>query len=369
LSTFVHLAQITDLFEEGAAIDGYLPLEIVRSDEPNLKVRLSPAFLDALLAELVRSLDGNEPQVVTQEELVAPPAFVAPALVPQQGDDQLINLRTVEVFEQPAPSTQNEFVPAFSEPALPVEVEAAVRPSPICPYCQSPVDGSSATCESCHAVHHEDCWAESEGCSVTGCTQSQAASLVAATALASGSVAQTNAAVAGTGSWGISAAAEPIAPGVEFGATAATAPHEFSAPPKRKRVLRTVLVVLLLIGLPLLAVFGTVKNWWEPITGHMYSEEELVVATDTAQSEGYDSGKSDGYDEGEAAGYTSGKSAGYDEGKSAGYDEGQTAGFADGLQKGCELVFEAVHSYIVYSDSNPYSYSTTYYLGKSSCYG
>lgn len=365
LSTFVHLAQVTDLFEEGPAIDGYLPLEIVRSDEANLKVRLSPAFLEALLAELVRSLDGNESSVVTQDPLVAPPVFVPPVDLPQVVEEQLINLRTVDHVDQQPSSAQDEFVPAFGEPALSAEVATTVRTAPICPYCQSPVDGSSATCESCHAVHHEDCWAESEGCSVTGCTQSQAASLRAAPAVTSGSGALTNSAVAGTGGWGSSTTAEPIAPGVEFGATAATAPHEFSAPPKRKRVLRTLLVVVLLIGLPILAVFGTVKNWWEPITGHMYSEEELVVATDTAESEGYDSGKSDGYDEGEAAGYTSGKSAGYDEGKTAGY----AAGYASGVTEGCTSVFEAVNSYIVYSDSNPYSYSTIYYLGKSSCYG
>ena len=364
-STFVHLSQVTNLFEEGEAIDDYLPVEIVQTEGPNLRVRLSPAFLDSLLEVLVRSLDGNEPKVVTPEDLIAPPVFVPPADVPQQTEEQLINLRTVEYVDHQSSSAQDEFVPAFGEPALSAEVATTVRTSPICPYCQSPVDGSSATCESCHAVHHEDCWAESEGCSVTGCTQSQAASLVAATAVTSGSGALTNSVVAGTGGWGSSTTAEPIAPGVEFGATAATAPHEFSARPKRKRVLRTLLVVVLLIGLPILAVFGTVKNWWEPITGHMYSEEELVVATDTAESEGYDSGKSDGYDEGEAAGYTSGKSAGYDEGKTAGY----AAGYASGVTDGCTSVFEAVDSYIVYSDSNPFSYSTIYYLGKSSCYG
>lgn len=346
MSTFVHIAQVTDLFEEGEAIDDYLPLEIVQAEGPNLRVRLSPAFLDSLLAELVRSLDGSEPPVVTQEPLVAPPVFVPLVDVPQVVEEQLINLRTVEYVDQQPSSTQDEFVPAFGEPALPVEVATAVRPSPICPYCQSPVDGGSATCESCHAVHHEDCWAESEGCSVTGCTQSQAATLVAATAVASGSGAQTNAAVAGTGSWGSSTTAEPIAPGVEFGATAATAPHEFSAPPKRKRVLRTPLVVVLLIGLPILAVFGTVKNWWEPITGHMYSEEELVVATDTAESEGYDSGKSDGYDEGES--------------------DGSAEGFAAGLEKGCELVFETLDTTMVYDTRS--SYATAYYMTKSSCY-
>jgi hypothetical protein len=337
---------VTNLFEEGEAIDGYLPLEIVQADAPTLRVRLSPAFLDSLLEALVRSLEGEVPQVVAPELPVYPPVFLSPAVIPQQTDDQLINIRPPELADQQALSSKEEFVPAFGEPAPSAEVATAVRTSPICPYCQSPVDGSSATCESCHAVHHEDCWAESEGCSVTGCTQSQAASLVAAPALASGSGAQTNSAVAGTGTWGSSTTAEPIAPGIEFGATAATAPHEFSAPPKRKRVLRTLLVAVLLIGLPVLAVFGTMKNWWEPITGRIYSEEELVAATDASRSEGYDSGKTDGYDEGQS--------------------DGNAEGFSAGLEKGCELVFETLDTSVVYDTRSPYA--TAYYMSKSTCY-
>ena len=346
VADFIPLVQVTGLFEAGAAIDGYLPLEIVLVDTSIVRARLSPSFLDSLLEALVLSLAEKEPPAVTSAAPAGPPVFIPPDVLPQQSDDQLINLQTLELAEQEAPIAQNEYHPTSPEPSEPAAVAVTVMPAPICPYCQSPVDGSSATCDSCHAVHHNDCWAESGACSVPGCHQSQAASRVAATALAGVGAAQIPSPTGNAGAWGSPRTDAPIAPGIEFGATADSVQHEFSAPAKPKRAFRTVLVVLLLIGLPILAVFGTMKNWWEPITGHVYSEDEVLEATDTAQSEGYDSGKSDGYDEGKS--------------------DGNTEGFAAGIEKGCELVFETLDTSVVYDTRSPYA--TAYYMSKSTCY-
>lgn len=40
-----------------------------------------------------------------------------------------------------------------------------------CPYCRYPFDKGSLVdeCGACHAVHHEDCWADGGGCAVVGC--------------------------------------------------------------------------------------------------------------------------------------------------------------------------------------------------------
>ena len=45
-----------------------------------------------------------------------------------------------------------------------------------CPYCRFPLkDGVTAVqCDSCAAIHHEDCWSEGGGCSQFGCSNSAA---------------------------------------------------------------------------------------------------------------------------------------------------------------------------------------------------
>lgn len=48
-----------------------------------------------------------------------------------------------------------------------------------CPYCRYPLKtgGPVATCASCHATHHEDCWRENAGCAVSSCASGPAAAI------------------------------------------------------------------------------------------------------------------------------------------------------------------------------------------------
>lgn len=46
----------------------------------------------------------------------------------------------------------------------------------VCSYCQAPLAAEDVreTCTSCHAVYHEECWRENNGCAVYGCTATPA---------------------------------------------------------------------------------------------------------------------------------------------------------------------------------------------------
>jgi hypothetical protein len=45
-----------------------------------------------------------------------------------------------------------------------------------CPYCRFAVkQGSSVTpCPACHAIHHEECWGDNDGCAIVGCSAAPA---------------------------------------------------------------------------------------------------------------------------------------------------------------------------------------------------
>lgn len=47
-----------------------------------------------------------------------------------------------------------------------------------CPYCRFPLKsgGPAATCPTCRATHHEDCWRDNGGCAVAGCVSGPRAS-------------------------------------------------------------------------------------------------------------------------------------------------------------------------------------------------
>lgn len=55
--------------------------------------------------------------------------------------------------------------PALHRPATP---DMAGR---TCPYCRFPMKEGAAIveCGACHAIHHEDCFSDNQGCAVTGC--------------------------------------------------------------------------------------------------------------------------------------------------------------------------------------------------------
>lgn len=79
-------------------------------------------------------------------------------------------------------------------PAITPTPDAAVGMQ--CPYCQTPMAAgeSATTCGDCTTVHHEECWAENQGCAVPGCASapdplavvSAATATIAATATATG---------------------------------------------------------------------------------------------------------------------------------------------------------------------------------------
>jgi hypothetical protein len=54
------------------------------------------------------------------------------------------------------------------------QVAASTEVGRACPYCRFPLkDGIGVhRCDTCGAVHHEDCWHEGHGCAVFGCTGS-----------------------------------------------------------------------------------------------------------------------------------------------------------------------------------------------------
>jgi hypothetical protein len=49
-------------------------------------------------------------------------------------------------------------------------------PSPLCAYCQSPIEDEQArtSCSACSAAYHADCWQENGGCGIYGCPQAPA---------------------------------------------------------------------------------------------------------------------------------------------------------------------------------------------------
>src|SRR6516164_3703584 len=56
---------------------------------------------------------------------------------------------------------------------IPLQGEAPVMTTELCPYCRGPVSvgDSSLVCEGCGTRHHADCYAENGGCTIFGCSQ------------------------------------------------------------------------------------------------------------------------------------------------------------------------------------------------------
>src|ERR1051325_5096775 len=99
----------------------------------------------------------------------------------------------------------------------------------------------------------------------------------------------------------------------------------FEYPPPRRRWIRWtigVTAILLILGLPPLAAYGTTQNWFTQATGHVYSPDDLRVAQDASFSKGRTSGYRAGHEAGERDGYQ------------RGVNQGRASGLAEGRQEG-----------------------------------
>jgi len=103
---------------------------------------------------------------------------------------------------------------------------------------------------------------------------------------------------------------------------------------RSRRLVRGVAAAVLLIGVGALASVGTSQNWFDSVTGHHYSKQDVAKLVSATKSEAFASGHTAGEAEGRAAGDSSGKSAGYASGKAAGYAAGKTDGYAAGKTDG-----------------------------------
>lgn len=275
----------------------------------------------------------------------APLAVTMSELGPDSDGAPIPSAATLGAASPPPPPVAPTIGAAAPDPAPAAEQE-------FCPYCQTEVSNDTTVCDRCGATHHADCWVESGGCAMVGCVQSAAHAAPAA-----GAAPGAAPSVPAPSAWG-----SPPSPGgapVPAGAqvlqppVVPTAAALAQVPPKRTG--RRVLYAALLIALPVLAVVGTMNNWFEPITGHLYNEEKYEAAKDAARESGYSDGRSDGYD------------SGYDSGKSAGYASGKSEGYATGRVEGCRWVFDTLGTYLVYDRGYSYGYGTTYYLSESQC--
>jgi len=169
--------------------------------------------------------------------------------------------------------------------------------SGVCPFCHSALSGDTRPCARCGARQHSECFDLAGGCSVFGCAPTEEASLDGSEQLANS------------------------------GAELATD----GSPPRSAR--RPLLILLVLcIALPLIAIFGTRSNWFEPFTGKLVTEKQLARKEKKAGTDGF------------KAGYESGYESGTDDGYSTGYSSGR----GEGYTAGCESVFDSLDTQIVY---------------------
>ena len=155
----------------------------------------------------------------------------------------------------------------------------------VCPFCHSALSGDTRPCVRCGARQHSECFDLAGGCSILGCAPAEGSS---------------------------STESEHRLP---------AAPEFVAAQPKRNRTL--FVLAFLCVALPLIAIFGTRSNWFEPLTG------KIQVGGGSDFSDGFDAG----YDAGDS-GSESDFSDGYDSGWDDGYDDGYDSGYDDGYYDG-----------------------------------
>jgi hypothetical protein len=307
--------------------DGLCTLQIVGAGGRTTDIYVPQDFGALISAATVPST----PLAVTMSELAA-----VPAASPIPSPDSL------EVASPPQPAAPSIGTTAGDAEA-PVELD-------FCPYCQTESLNDTTVCDRCGATHHADCWVESGGCAMVGCIQSAAQTAAPAAGAPMTAPLVPSQAPAGWGS-PLAPVGAPVPQGSQIlqPPVVPTAAALAQVPPKRTG--RRVLYAALLIALPVLAVVGTMNNWFEPVTGRLYDEDKLEAAKETARESGYSAGRSDGYEAG----------------KTEGFSSGRTEGYAAGLVDGCESVFETLDTYLVYDRGYSYGYGTTYYLSKSQC--
>lgn len=167
----------------------------------------------------------------------------------------------------------------------------------VCPFCHSALSGDTRPCIRCGARQHSECFDLAGGCSILGCAPIE----------------------------------EPSRDDSELPVPSA---GEFViSEPRPRRTRRTLFIlVFLCLTLPLIAIFGTRSNWFEPFTGKLVTEKQLARQEKKAATDGFKAGYESGYE--------SGTDDGYSTGYSSGRDEGYTAG--------CESVFDSLDTVIVY---------------------
>ncbi len=130
-----------------------------------------------------------------------------------------------------------------------------------CPYCQTPMGAGepAAACGDCGITHHQECWAENQGCAVPGC-ESAPDPLAATTTVPAAEMAGATTSGASATNTRISIPVEdsPRRSGLgRRSAPQATAPSNF---PPRARRSRRPLVVGLLLTLLLAGVVGVLLS-------------------------------------------------------------------------------------------------------------
>jgi len=124
-------------------------------------------------------------------------------------------------------------------------ITAAADVGRSCPYCRFPLkEGTAAErCDSCGALHHEDCWNDGGGCAVFGCPQAGKAAVAAAVPQAgsAGAVQQPGMPAFAQ------APATQVYPG--YGAPPGYPPSQPPLPPPPRSHNQTVLLVAVIIAL------------------------------------------------------------------------------------------------------------------------
>lgn len=120
---------------------------------------------------------------------------------------------------------------------------------------------------------------------------------------------------------------------------------------------------MLIVGLPVLAGFGTKANWFSPVTGQLYTQEQYEGVRTSAFEEGAQAGYDDGFAEGRSKGEDLGRRQGYANGRAAGYEAGRTDGYSegydDGFYEGCRHPFSLLGATRV-MDAWDYEYGVNY---------
>lgn len=229
---------------------------------------------------------------------------------------------------------------------------------PVCSYCQAEVtvDDHSLACHGCGTTSHTDCWDENGGCAVAGCSSTSTGESV------------------GIGSERLPVpppetpyAPPPVGaspPGPQYSPARPNEPTAASASGKSSTSWRRrAALIVLIVGLPVLAAFGTRSNWFSPVTGQLYTQEQYTEVRDSAYDEGHDDGFDSGFADGRSKGEKAGLRQGYANGRAAGYEAGRTDGYSegydDGFYEGCRHPFSLLGATRV-MDAWDYEYGVNY---------